>query len=368
MKLETLLTAIVATYSSVAGQDMIGVDWNGDLYALDSYTGASEPIGFGLYGQNCLARDAGGALWSSARLGVNAPPGGTDFLSRVDPVSGTAVAMFPSRDLRGLAAGSGNDLYAAVHEGGASTLYRFDTATGSETRIGATGFGSNAIVALAMHNGQLYAWDLNLGLGVLDPVSGAFTDVNRAVNGGLIHWLAERSDGQLIGGWFSLFAIDTATGVATAYAQTTGMRGAVRSPLAGRFGVGCDGGTGIVSLDVSGAVSPGGMVTLTSTGHTPFARQPFGISVLGFSRIISQGAALPVSLDPIVGTVGCSLYVSVDTFQQVGLITSSQVVLQHTFVLPPIYHDYTFFAQHFALDQVPGGISASNGVVIHVAD
>ena len=217
MKLETLLAAIVAACPSVACQDMVGVDWTGEIYALDSFTGAAEQIGYGQFGQNCLARDAAGTLWSSAALiGGTAPP---YFLSRVDPVSGTAVPMFPAHDMRGLAAGGGSDLYAVALEAGHNVLYRFNTATGSETRIGAAAVGG--IQALAMHNGVLYGWDLNIGLGVLDRATGAFTDVNPAINGGPIQWLTERSDGQLIGGWFSLAVIDTATGVATPYALTT---------------------------------------------------------------------------------------------------------------------------------------------------
>ena len=362
MKLQTLLAAIVAASPVVVGQDMVGVDWNGDLYALDSFTGASEPIGVGLYGQNCLARDAAGTLWSSARKVSGS--GQLYFLSRVDPINCTAAIMYPSHDLRGLAAGSGHDLFAIANEATRNVLYRFDTATGTETRIGPA--GADLIQGLTMHNGLLYGWDLSRGLGIIDPASGAFTDVNPGVPGGNIQWLAERSDGQLIGGWFQLFTIDTATGVATPYATTDPMRGAERSQLAGSFGVGCNGG----SLVVSGAVSPGGAVTLTSTGYANVGPvfSPNGISVLGFSRTSAQGAALPVSLDPIIGTVGCSLYVSVDTFQALPSLSSSRVVIQHTFFLPPVYHDYTFFAQHFAIDRFSGGFSASNGVVIHVAD
>lgn len=363
--LRSLIVAFVVP-CSVFAQDMVGVDFFGDLYAIDSFTGAAATIGFGVVGQNCLARDGNGTLWSSGRISNGLTT--NHFISRIDPVQGSAHLMFPAHDIRGLATGSGSTLYASVHEGGPSALYRYDTASGVATRIGPS--RANEIQGLTAHQGLLYAWDLSLGLGIVDTATGVFTDVNPAVGGRNIQWLAERGDGQLIGGGLELFTIDTATGVATAYASTTPVRGAERSSFAAGFGTGCDGGTGIVTLRASGMLVPGTAVTTTSIGHTDFGPifSQVGIAVLGFSRSSTQGLPLPALLDPILGTVGCSLHVSVDGFDVVPTIASGVVAMQHTVLLPPILHDYTFFVQHLALDRVPGGLSASNGLMLHVTN
>ena len=63
-KLPLQLLALAALTVPVSAQDMLAVDWTGQIYALDSYTGAIEAAGVGMFGQNCMARDENGDVWS----------------------------------------------------------------------------------------------------------------------------------------------------------------------------------------------------------------------------------------------------------------------------------------------------------------
>lgn len=369
--LESMLTltarsaAVLFTAALCSAQDMIAVDWTGGVYALDSTTGAATPIGVGFFGQNSLCRDAGGVLWTSGAQG----PFPYYVVARLDPVALTTTPMFASLDLRALAAGSGTTLYAITHNYSANTnsFYRIDTATGVHTLVGLT--GTSAVQGMTALNGVLYAWDLQRGLGTIDPSVGVFVDVGNAP-GGNVQWLAVRSDGQLIGGGLQLFAIDPLTGVASLYASTTPLRGAETSQFAARFGTGCDGGGGLgpVSLSVAGTLRPGSLVTTTSTGHTPTLVVTPGFLAIGTSNTTHGGSTLPLSLDPILGTTGCSLYVSIDATLYTSMVLGPPMMLQFTFGIPPGFQHTTFYVQHFALDPVPGGVSASNGVAVRIAD
>ena len=46
--------------AAATAQDMLGVSFEGSIYSVDSTTGATELVSAGIFGHNCMARDAAG--------------------------------------------------------------------------------------------------------------------------------------------------------------------------------------------------------------------------------------------------------------------------------------------------------------------
>ncbi|HEB52534.1 MAG TPA: hypothetical protein ENI87_04675, partial [bacterium] len=204
-----MLFAVVLA-APVFAQDMIAVGWSGSVYALDSYTGATNLLGYGAFGQNAVAHDDTGGLWSTSR----GASGSVYSLTSLDPATGaasTAAANFS--DVRAMESAGGTTLWAIV-DGTPDELVTIDVLTSQVTVIGSTGYtGVQAIAAL---DGVLYGWDVNFGLLTIDPATGNATDVDPAVGGsGDVQWLARRSDGKLVGGHNGLYEIDPSTGGTT---------------------------------------------------------------------------------------------------------------------------------------------------------
>jgi hypothetical protein len=348
----------------LAAQDLVAVGWTGGIWTIDSTTGAATMTGTGLFGQNALAFDNQHRLWCTTRT-VNTPY--AYGLTVVDPVANTATQMFAnSSDFRGLA-GTGTATLYGIRDGAPDTLCLVDTTTGSITAVGGTGYGS--IQALAVHRGVLYAWDLSAGLLTVNPTSGAATDVNPSVGGsvgsGTIQFLCSHSDGRLLAGGTSLYSIDVVTGAATliglmnAGADLRGAEqyfGSITS-----FGQGCNGPSGPIVLSVTGTPSPNQLLTATSATH---AASVFGLLVFGFSNTTYNSQPLPINVDPLLGTNGCALLVSPDATLLGGAAPNGS--LAFGLFLPPIAAHLTFHLQHAAFDPVPGGMSFSNGVTVHV--
>lgn len=350
-----LFAAPLAT-SLVTAQDMIAVSWSGGVYTLDSYTGATSYLGNGLFGQNALARDDVGGLWSTERNGS------IYSLTSVDPNTGAATVVtsnFP--DLRAMASAGGTMLWG-VENASPDQLILFDTTNSQVTPIGGTGF--TAIQCLAAVDGVLYAWDNNAGLLTIDPGTGAATDVNPAVGGnGDMQWLARRSDGALVGGANGLYEIDLATGDATLIASgLPGTRGA--EPFQQHiqnFGSGCAGAFGTVqaSASITGGANP--VLNTSSDNHDPNVP---GLVVIGISSQQSGGLPLPFSIDPIFGTQGCNLYVSLDVSVLAFTSSQSPATLDTSFPVLPEWAGYSLLLQHATLDNVTGGISLSDAVAV----
>lgn len=351
--------------SVAVAQDMVAVQWSGQILALDSFTGATWPLGVGLAGQNALARDANGVLWSNGFLS----PASVRGLTRLDPAAGTATAVHVSDDIRALAAGPGTTLYAVLYESNANRFCHIDSATGVHTLVGAP-FAAG-VQGMTSHNGVLFAWNINQGLATIDPSTGVVTDL---ASGGsaYIQWLATRPDGQLIGGGGDqLFTIDVVSGLPTPYAQTASdVRGAEVSGFALPYGQGCFGGTDTVTLDASGPLVGGSLLTVRSTGHSVsgaiFASA--GILVVGTSMSTHAGLALPLSLDPIFGTANCSLLASLDATAYGAIVSTWPPHMQFVLALPAAIANETFFLQSIGLDPVPGNLSVSNGLRVRVGD
>lgn len=347
------------------GQDMVAVDWNGGLYALDSYQAVLTPIGTGLMGQNGTAVDEVGTFWSSHVAGSGAQS--TFHLTNVDPNTGTATIVFSDvREVRALAAGEPGHLFAIVN-GNPDVLYDVDTTTGTFTRIGSTGL--DTFQGLATMGGTLYAWNIAAGLMVMDPTTGRATDVNPAIStppGNAIQFLGARADGKLIGGKQDLYEIDPQTGAFTllgSFGPGVDLRGADEwYGNAQTFGVGCGTPFGTSTLVVSGTLLPGSIAITRSMWHESNAP---GALLLGLSRTGWAGLTLPLDLDPLFGTQGCSMWVAMDVVLPGSTNATSPAELAFQFLLPPEVGGAVVHLQHVVLESVPGGLSTSNGVTVH---
>ncbi len=345
---------------SALAQDLTTVTRFLGVAGLDSDTGTLYPIAPGFANPKGLARDGVGQLWSTGFFN------GAAQLIRIDPGNGTwtVTATLPHSP-HSLATASGTGLYAAA----ASMLLHIDTATGVMTAIGDTGLADlGAIVTLG---NQLYGWDRLLGLVVLDPLTGAATDVNPMIGGGTlatsgIDWMAVRNDGVMVGGTSPLrFTFDMASGIAQFVGGVLqdevlgAATGVVRS-----YGTGCAGGAGPVQLTVSGPLLSASNLTSTSTGHGGAGGTPYpGVLIFGFGNASHAGNALPLDLGPLLGTQGCSLLASIDA-SVLGLTNNGS--LQFPLALPPGLGGLTFYLQHAVFEPVVGSMSWSGGVRVQL--
>ncbi|TAH39563.1 MAG: hypothetical protein EYC70_01895 [Planctomycetota bacterium] len=203
---------------------MIAVDFDSQIYGIDSNTGATWAIA---PGENLLinsmAKNSAGQIYvaGSDASGVGHAP---LALLDLDRARFTIVADVPLQTIRGMAFGSGDVLYA-IESGFADIddLYTIDPLTGMVQFVGST--GHTAIQSLAYWNGLLYAYDnANLvpgpGLVTIDPATAQTTDVNPAVSSGTndFQTLCFDSAGVLYGASTILATIDTMTGKPDVYA------------------------------------------------------------------------------------------------------------------------------------------------------
>jgi len=362
-------TALLAG-SLLPAQDLLAVTWNGAIKLVNSYTGAVTPLGPGLSGQNCLARASNGTFWSQQRLSTS-----SYYFTRIDPGTGIATPVhYTSADIRGLASGPGTWLYGI--QNGTSTvtdsLVRFDTASGSVQTIGSTGF--DGIQGLAMHLGVLYAWDVFSGLLIVDQLTGAASDPFPLVSGPTYQQsLCSHRDGRLLlgggdsNGTDQLFSLDVTNGTATLIGNMVGatdVRGL--EPLdasAAPFGTGCNGVHGPVVLSVTGSLQAGGSLMSVSSNHEP---NTLGAVVLGLSTTLYQAHALPLLLDPLLGTTNCTLYASIDASVLVFTGTTTPASLQFGLPLTGAAAGARFHLQHVCFEPVPGNLSFSNGIAVQV--
>lgn len=350
--------ALCAFAVTAPAQDMIGVTYSGTIYAVDSQSGATTLVGAGLFGQNGLARDGQGQLWTVGRNLLGTPH---YWLVRIDPATFAVQAVAPCQDLRALADAGNGELYAIEFLPGNSMLVRLETATGTRTPIGVTG---QPIEGLAVRQGTLYGFSVTAGLGTLDPTTGVFTDLGPAPGSSEVLWLATRPDGQLVGGGFSFYTFDVATGAGSSYATGSILFSGVEpTGTVLPFGEGCAG----VVLTAGGALLPGTVLTTRSTGHpsTGAVVGTAGAVILGASRTVWQGGALPLLLDPLLGTTGCSLYVSVDVTQIDFTTGGPAPSLFFATPIPPGVANQTFYLQHMSFDFF-SATRWSNGVQVHI--
>ena len=223
-RMAPLLTLLLAAGAARA-QDMIGTDFFGNVYLVDSSTaGGSLFNSSGIQEMNAMARRSDGKLFMAGR-GASGGSGPSTIYA-LDPLTGngTPVTMVPIGGISGLAFGPLDVLYAAndssVPGVGPKDLHVIDLATGSAPLIGPIGY--SGVSALAYGKGQLWAWDNNnsatgngVGLITIDVNTGLGTDVNPAIHAGAsggILTLTFSPSGVLYGCNDKLFVLDTSNG------------------------------------------------------------------------------------------------------------------------------------------------------------
>jgi hypothetical protein len=363
-----LVAAVLTAAGSLAAQDLLGVTWGGQTVRIHSYTGQTWPLGNALPGMNCLARANDGTYWS-ARRDPNTFQG---QLLTIDPVTGVAAVVGSSPDLRALSAGPGTQLYGVRDFYSGDLLVRIDTTTAVPLIVGPMGF--DGVQGLAMHDGVLYGWDTLAGLLVVNPLTGAAIDPFPAVGATPDgQSLCSHPDGRLLLGGGNnagpdpLYVVDVATGTASLIAtlpNVSDVRGI--EPLGGfviSYGQGCQGMHGQVVLTVQGAPVPGGQVTTTSTNHAAGA---VGVLVFGNDNQMFLGVPLPVSLDPMFGTVDCWLTTSIDGSIAMLATPTAPADMAFGFTVPLAASGALLHMQHVGLEPVPGGMSWSNAISLRV--
>jgi hypothetical protein len=360
MKIPTIPTAALGLLLPLPAQnfDMIGVAFGGQVMRIDSATGATSLLATGAIGKNCLANTSDNRLWSVVRIGTSITQ---TALVVIDPFTGSESLPFGLTsvgDVRAMTGTSQGDLLA-IRDGGAGAdqLVRIDTATGAVTVVGSTGL--NGIQALDDTGLGLRAWDLTAGVVQIDATTGAATDPFPGVSGPpSLQWLAtDPSTGRTLVGRGDLHQLDLATGVAGAAVSIAGvpdLRGVEFTT--GRFQLT---GTACAGVRIAGTFgTSGGLAVLTRSGQHPPGT--LGVQIIGFSETTHLGQPLPVLLDPLLGTSGCSLNVSIDA-TRIGFVNASSN-LGFVLPLPPPAAFFQFFVQHVSFDPVPGGMSWSHGL------
>lgn len=329
--------------------DLLGVTFTGQVLRIDSTTGATQLLASGAGGKNCLCFGPDDRLWTTVRTGTT---GNFQYhLAVIDPFTGAETLPFGTLhvgDLRGMAL-SGDQLLAIRDQGTSDELIRIDPDTGAVAVIGPTGM--TGLQGLDSTVRGMRGWDVNLGLVQIDPTTGVASDPFPGVSGPTgLQWLcSENSSGRLLVGRTTLQAVDLSTGTvgpAIAVAGAPDLRGVeFTTGRATRFGSGCAGvrmGARFLNQDQT-------LVTTSGT-HTSGA---LGVQLIGFSATVHQGQPLPFALDPLLGTSGCQLWVSIDV-TQIGVADASGR-LAMTVNVPTGLSWFPLFVQHAAFDAVPGG-------------
>ncbi|MBK8096412.1 MAG: hypothetical protein IPK26_04850 [Planctomycetes bacterium] len=352
-------------------QDMIGVTFAGQVLRMNSVTGATTVLANGAAGKNCLCCTGNNRLISAIRTGGL----GTGFrhhLIEIDPFTGAETILFGQADfgdLRGMTAAPGQppDVVLAVRDtGGPDELVVIDLATGVLTVIGATGFSS--IQALDVTGSGLRAWDLGAGLLNISGSTGAATDPFPAVGGptGQQFLVTNPVTFATFVGNTQMRPLTISVGVAGLpinFAGAPDLRGAVfTTERTQRFGSDCGGIGGESNVFALSAIRVGQPLTIRSTRHGAGA---FGAMVLGFSQTSHGGQPLPFLLDPLLGTVGCRLNVSLDA--SLLAFADPAGTLDVTLPLPAAARFFQFFVQHAAFDPVPGGMTWTDGLRVRAA-
>lgn len=358
---------IVALAPAGGAQDMVAVSWFSQVYALDSSTGSTSPVGSATVpgNPNAMTRGPQGQVFITYRTG----PGTFDTqFATVDPETGNVTPTGPvlNVDTRGLAYRSDGRFYGVADSayGSFDGLYRYDPATQSHSMIASTGLAGIQALESAP-DGTLFAWDIGAngkGLITIDPISGAVTDVNPSIGGGgNFQFLAFHPTGLLLAGGDTLSLVDPANGAEIAIpGSLPDLRGAVFTdpPCAVVYGGACP-GTGGFAPALAAASCPdagtGGTLALELTGGPGGA---LAMVVLGF-----QQAALPLG-------GGCTLYVQPIVVSL--LVPSGGTGPGNGFVLlaasvAPATTGVTFTAQGLFADPAPVvGFTASNGLSLTI--
>lgn len=358
------LLAVLFAALPMPAQDMVAVTSAGQVLRLSSQASTATILANGQAGKAGLACTTDNRLWTIVRSG-SAATGFHFHLAVIDPFTGAEVLPFGTADvgdIRALAApASVPDLFGIRDVGGPDQLVRISTSTGAVTVLGPTGFSE--IVGLDITQAGARAWDGNAGLLNIALGNGAATDPFPGVSGptGMRFLVTDPATLTTYVGGSTLHVVSLTTGATSgAIAAFPGfdIRGAAfTTSRLQLMGQGCQATTGPSAIGGQLPLAAGQPFTAESAGHLAGA---IGLQIIGFSQTTALGQPLPIPMDPIFGTSGCFLRVSVD-FTVAGVCNGSGR-LPITIQLPPVIGFQQFYVQHAVLEPVPGGISFSNGL------
>lgn len=366
-----LLLAAATAAPALPAQKLAGVTFLGFLVEVDVATGqatSSPALLAGGLQVNGSTRLRDGQLLLATR---SATTFGLMRHSELRLVGQPFASATLPDDLRGLATNAAGVVFGVRNEAAGDRLVRIDavalTVAAASPRL--TGF--DGLQALAPRGANTcWAWDTNAGLVSINTLTGVGSDPFPAVatGGADIQFLTVLPDGRLIGGRNALFDIDTNTGVATAIGS-----GGYADLRAGElllgtnesFGTACAGAGGPVTLVVQQPFvllsQPTSQLLMTSGNHAAGA---IGVGIVGLSKTVHQGSPLPFPLDALLGTVGCSLYASID-LTMLGLC-DVQGQLATPLTMSPVLAGFELHLQHAVFENVPGGTSWSQGVSVRL--
>lgn len=299
---------------------------------------------------------------------------GTGQVRRFDPTTNNLVDLSSGPQPWGLDlnAGAFDPLTGDALLGGDSTIYRLargaTTATPWITGLG----GFVTTIAFDPLTGDVLASVLTVNRIIRVTRAGVVSDLNP--NGSVPgpNALTIDHNGNWIsgGGTGQVYRIPYAGGPPTFLANNTSPFGPLTAlAVAGRrgdapvFGSSCAAAAGATTLRANGTLRAGTTVTLVSDNH---AASAFGVLVLGLDNTTHQGLPLPYLLDPVFGTVGCRLHVSIDATASALSAPAAPANLSFPLPLPLVLAGRRLFAQHACFEPVAGGMAWSNGVALHV--
>jgi len=210
--------SLFLAFAAVAAADSLAVTAAGDIYSLDSTTGAAALLNSTGLPMHCLARRGDGRMWTLADVG-----GGFARLVEIDPVSGGTSTLL-QLDLGGVARGAGIDSDGSIFvlvrpaAGGPDVLGRIDGTTLLFSSLGSTGLSTLEDLCVAPE-GRIYAWDSGpggsggLGLVELDRQFGSAADISAQPGSSDVLALAVDEVGELRGANAKVYSIDRSTGV-----------------------------------------------------------------------------------------------------------------------------------------------------------
>jgi len=351
--------------AAVPAQDLIGVTFPGQVLRINSATGATTVLASGQIGKNSLCCTTDNRLLTTVRTGTFLS-GFHYHLVQINPFTGAETLLFGTLDvgdLRGMVCLDNGELLAIRDGTPSDQLVRIDLTNGAVTVIGPTGFGS--IQALDDTGLGLRAWDLTAGLLQVDKTTGVATDQFPGTGGPTgLQWMATNPEtGATLVGSNSIRQLDIFNGVAagpTAIAGNPDLRGVEftlsRTQL---IGTACGSlvGGGFMRIGSNTPFGNGQPLVVKSRVHQPNC---FGVQILGFSETVHAGQPLPIALDPLLGTSGCSLHVSIDLTMLAFADAAGQMTV--TTQLPPAVAFLQLYVQHAAFENAPGGMTWTSGL------
>jgi hypothetical protein len=215
----SLVLAALAVGRPAPAQELYAVDFPGNLYRVNTTTGAATLIGnTGTDRLNSAAANNEGVLFATRSRDPSIPTD-TNRLIRIDRTTGMGMLIVDwgtANDIRGLAVNRYDGrMYGTRDNNTADDLVAIDPGTGAVTLIGPT--GQTDIQGLTAGSANLYAVGVEGRLYRIDPATGAATviaTVSGGISGGDLQTVEWRVGIRAFTGRSSLWALDLGTGIA----------------------------------------------------------------------------------------------------------------------------------------------------------